>query len=356
MTHTAQVISDANEAERTVLPAPRTLDPREAPALNWGVTGPGRIAGLFVEALQTYTAQQVVAVGSRDAARARAFADRFGIPAAYEGYADLLGDERVDIVYIASPHSGHFEQALRAIEAGKHVLVEKAFTRNAREAEQLVQAAREQGVFLMEAMWTRFLPHIDVVRQVIDDGMLGEVHTVIADHGLPAKPDPAHRLFAPELAGGALLDLGVYPVYFAAMVLGPFTSVLAAGTKTSTGVDGQTSIVVTNAAGAHGVLNTTLFARTPTTASIMGTDARLEIDGRFYAPAAVRLIGRDHELIDSFVPAQLDGGLCYEAAEAARCIAAGRLESDLMPLDETLRMMHVLDGIRRDLGITFPGE
>ncbi|MFF6983832.1 Gfo/Idh/MocA family protein [Streptomyces sp. NPDC008343] len=345
-----------DDAARVVLPAPRTPDPREAPALGWGVIAPGGIAASFVEALRAHTEQRVVAVGSRDAARARAFADRFGIPGAYGTYADVLGDARVDIVYIASPHSGHFEQALRAIEAGKHVLVEKAFTRNAREAEQLVQAAREQGVFLMEAMWTRFLPHIDVVRQVLDLGLLGEVRTVTADHGQFMNPDAAHRLFAPELAGGALLDLGVYPVSFASMVLGPFASVTTVGDKAFTGVDGQVSIVVTGESGAHGVLNTTLYARTPTTASISGTRARLEIEGDFYAPATVRLISRERELLCSYVPAQREGGLCYEAAEAARCIAAGRLESDLMPLDETLRVMHVLDGIRRDLGVTFPGE
>ncbi|MET9736436.1 Gfo/Idh/MocA family oxidoreductase [Streptomyces sp. NPDC006458] len=347
---------NAHEAARMVLPAPRTPSPRDAPALNWGVIAPGWIAAYFVEALQKYTEQKVVAVGSRDAGRARAFADRFGIPAAYGSYAELVEDDAVDIVYVASPHSGHFEQALQAIEAGRHVLVEKAFTRNAHEAEQLIEAARERGVFLMEAMWTRFLPHIDVVRQVLDSGLLGEVHTVIADHGQPMTPEVQHRHFAPELAGGALLDLGIYPVSFASMVLGPFTSVKAVGTKTYTGVDGQASILVTAESGAHGVLNTTLFARTPTTASIAGTHARLEIDGPFYGPSTVRLIGRDNELIDTFVPPQLDGGLCYEAAEAARCISAGRLESDLMPLAETLSIMHVLDGIRRDLNVTFPGE
>ncbi|NEE36068.1 Gfo/Idh/MocA family oxidoreductase [Streptomyces sp. SID7982] len=345
-----------DEAARLVLPAPRTLAPEDAPALNWGVLAPGWIAASFVEALRARTGQRVVAVGSRDLGRARAFADRFGVPAAYGSYAELLGDGGVDIVYVASPHSGHFEQALAAVEAGRHVLVEKAFTRNAGEAERLVAAARERGVFLMEAMWTRFLPHVDVVRQVLERGLLGEVHTVIADHGLPAEPDAGHRLFAPELAGGALLDLGVYPVSFASMVLGPFASVTAVGTKAFTGVDGQVSVVATGAGGAHAVLNTTLFGRTPTTASVSGTRARLEIDGHFYGPAAVRLVGPDHEVLDSFVPGRLDGGLCYEAAEAARCVAAGKLESDLMPLAETVRVMRVLDGIRADLGITYPGE
>lgn len=356
MPQPSQAERHVQDTANAVLPAPRTPRPRDAPALNWGVMAPGGIAASFVEALRAHTEQRVVAVGSRDLRRARAFADRFGIPAAYGSYAEVLHDQDVDIVYVASPHSGHFEQALAAIEAGRHVLVEKAFTRNADEAERLIAAARERGVFLMEAMWTRFLPHMDVVRQVLETGLLGEVHTVMADHGLPAKPDAGHRLFAPELAGGALLDLGVYPVSFASMVLGPFASVTAVGTKAFTGVDGQVSVVATNAGGAHAVLNTTLFGRTPTTASISGTRARLEIDGPFYAPAAVRLIGPDHEVLDSFVPPRLDGGLCYEAAEAARCAAAGALESELMPLAETLSVMRVLDGIRGDLGITYPGE
>ncbi|MET9670300.1 Gfo/Idh/MocA family oxidoreductase [Streptomyces sp. NPDC006475] len=345
-----------NTARPVLLPAPRTLSPRDAPSLGWGVMGPGGIAASFVEALRRHTEQRVVAVGSRDPQRARAFADRFGIPGAHGSYADVLDDDRVDIVYVASPHSAHVDHALQAIEAGRHVLVEKAFTRNAREAEQLVRAAREQGVFLMEAMWTRFLPHIDVVRQVLETGLLGEIRTVTADHGQFMTPDATHRLFAPELAGGALLDLGIYPVSFASMVLGPFASVTAVGTKAFTGVDGQASIVVSNEAGAHGVLNTSLFARTPTTASISGTHARLEIEGDFYAPATVRLISHEGELLDSHVPARREGGLCFEAAEAARCVRAGRLESDLMPLAETLRIMHVLDGIRRDLGVSYPGE
>ncbi|MEW2274674.1 Gfo/Idh/MocA family protein [Streptomyces griseofuscus] len=356
MPQTRKADGPADRTTRMVLPGPRTPSPRDAPALRWGVIAPGGIAASFAGALHAHTEQRIAAVGSRDAGRARAFADRFGIPAAHGSYAEVCDDARVDIVYIASPHSEHYAQAMQAVEAGKHVLVEKAFTRNAREAEQLIEAARAKGVFCMEAMWTRFLPHIDVVRQVLDLGLLGEVRTVTADHGQFMDPATAHRLFAPELAGGALLDLGVYPVSFASMVLGPFASLTTVGDTTPTGVDGQASVVVTNGAGAHGVLNTSLYARTPTTASISGTRARLEIEGAFYAPATVRLIGRSNELLGYHVPAQREGGLCYEAAEAARCVAAGKLESDLMPLDETLRVMRALDRIRADLGVTFPGE
>ncbi|MEU6285389.1 Gfo/Idh/MocA family oxidoreductase [Streptomyces sp. NPDC047028] len=348
--------ADTPTPTRTTLPAPRTPSPLDAPVLRWGVIAPGGIAATFAEALRTHTAQRVMAVGSRDGDRARAFADRFGIPAAYGSYAEVAADPHVDIVYVASPHSEHHAHALMAIEAGKHVLVEKAFTRNAAEAAELIEAARARGVFCMEAMWTRCLPHMDVVRQALDLGLLGEVRMVTADHGQFMRPDVNHRLFAPELAGGALLDLGVYPVSFASMVMGPFASVTTVGDTAHTGVDGQVSVVVTNDAGAHGVLNTTLFARTPTTATISGTRARLEIEGDFYAPSAVRLIGRSNELLGSYAPALRDGGLCFEAAEAARCVAAGKLESDLMPLDETLRVMRVLDRMRSDLGVTFPGE
>ncbi|MEU8828065.1 Gfo/Idh/MocA family oxidoreductase [Streptomyces sp. NPDC048636] len=328
----------------------------KVPSINWGVIAPGGIASSFVSAVRSHTAQRIVSVASRDIERARAFASRFDIPNAYGGYDVLLEDSDVEAVYVASPHSEHFTHALRAIEAGKHVLVEKAFTRNADEAERLIAAARQRGVFLMEAMWTRFLPHIDVVRQVLDSGALGEIRTVVADHGQYMEPDAAHRLFAPELAGGALLDLGIYPVSFASMVLGEFATVSAVGTPAFTGVDGQVSIVVTNGAGAHALLNTTLFARTPTRASIAGTRARLELDGDFYAPTSVRLIDRKNEVLDVFTPPRLDGGLCFEAAEVARCVSEGRTESALMPLDETLRIMRTLDEIRGAVGNRFPGE
>lgn len=338
------------------LPPPRTPDPMKVPSLDWGIIAPGGIASSFTEAVQSHTAQRIVAVASRDLGRARAFASRFDIPHAYGSYDDLLGDSRVEVVYVASPHSEHLTHALNAIEAGKHVLVEKAFTRNAEEAARLIAAARQRGVFLMEAMWTRFLPHIDVVRQVLGSGALGEIRTVVADHGQYMVPDATHRLYAPALAGGALLDLGVYPVSFASLVLGEFATVSAVGTPAFTGVDGQVSIVGTNAAGAHALLNTTLFARTPTTASITGTRARLELDGDFYAPTPVRLIGRDNEVLDVYTPPRPDGGLCFEAAEVARCVAEGRTESALMPLDETLRIMRTLDEIRRTVGNRFPGE
>ena len=200
----------------------------------------------------------------------------FGISSCYGSAEQLVNDDTVQAVYVASPHNAHYEQALLAINAGKHVLVEKAFTENAVQARQLVEAATAAGVTLMEAMWTRFLPGMDVVRQLIADGALGDICTVIADHGQHFDFDPAHRLFSPALAGGALLDLGVYPISFASFVLGTPDAIVAVGHRTVTGVDAQVSAVL-RYSGAHALVNTTLLARTPTTATISGVSGRIEI-------------------------------------------------------------------------------
>ena len=196
----------------------RVPDPMVAPPARWGILGTGWIAHAFVDALRTGTRQVIAAVGSRDAERAAAFAAAHDIPRSGT-YADLVTAD-VDVVYVASPHSEHRDHALLALDAGKPVLVEKAFTRNAAEAREVVTAARERGLFCMEAMWSRFLPHYDIVRQLVQEGALGEIQTVSADHGQRLYPDGPRRLADPGLAGGALLDLGIYPVSFASMVLG----------------------------------------------------------------------------------------------------------------------------------------
>ena len=339
------------------LPAPRTPDPRQAPPLRWGVLAPGGIAHSFAAALRARTGQQLQAVASRSPSRAEAFAREFGAPTAYGSYADLVTDPDVDVVYVASPHSEHRDHALLAIEAGKAVLVEKAFTRNAAEASEVVRSARAAGVFAMEAMWTRFLPHVDVVRRCLDEGVLGEVHTVMADHGQRLYPDGPLRLSDPALAGGALLDLGIYPISFAHLVLGGFAGVEATGVLAQTGVDAQESVTVTSETGALGLLGASMLTKTPTTASICGTAARLDVDGDFYQHGrTVRLVAPDGTELDSFTAADRDHGLHFEAAEVARRITAGDLESTLMPLDETVAIMGVLDSVRDQLGVRYPGE
>ncbi len=344
------------------LPTPRTPDPRTAPPLRWGILGTGYIAHGFVAALRGETDQVVAAVGSRARASADAFGDEFEIPTRHVGYEALVADPGIDIVYVASPHSEHLEHALLAIDAGKHVLVEKAFARNAAEAGRILDAARERGVYAQEAMWTRFLPGLDVVRQCLDEGLLGEVTTVFADHGQPLYPKGPRRLWDPALAGGALLDLGIYPMSFAHFVLGGFADVRAVGALTAEGVDEWEAITVRGSGGAHGLLHATMAARTPTIASINGTAGRLELGDpddflcRWYAPSRIRFVGRDQPGWATWEPTSRAHGLHFQAAEAARCIADGRLETPLLPHAETLAIMAALDEVRRQLGMSYPGE
>lgn len=344
--------------DNRTLPTPRTPDPMDAPAVRWGILAPGWIAHSFAAALRRGTRQEIVAVGSRSLGRAKEFADEFGADHAYGSYEELVADPDVDIVYVASPHSEHHHQTRLALDAGKPVLVEKAFTRDAAQARDLVELAGTKGLFLLEAMWSRFLPHYDVIAQAVADGLIGDVTTVFADHGQPLYPDGPDRLADPALAGGALLDLGVYPLSFAAFVLGPFSSITATGALTDLGVDSQEAVTVTNAAGAQGVLHASMLAGSPTTASICGTRGRLDLGGPFYAPTWVRLHDRDGEVLDRYESSAdvAHQGLRYEAAEAARCLHAGRTGSDIHPLTETLRVMEAMDAVRAQLGVRFVGE
>jgi predicted dehydrogenase len=312
--------------------------------IRWGIIGTGGIAHTFAADLELTDSGTVAAVGSRRRATADEFGERFGVPNRHASYEALVEDPDVDVVYVSTPHPLHHEDALLALRAGKGVLVEKPFTMNAAEAEELVTTARDAGLFLMEAMWTRCLPHIGEIRQLLAEGALGEVVVVAADHGQWFAEDREHRLFAPELGGGALLDLGVYPVSFASMVLGEPERVVAIADPAFTGVDAQTSILLGYASGAHAVLNCTLRAKTPTRAAIAGTDARIEIEGDFYAPAAYTVIQRDGSA-ERFEPPEERRGLRHEADEVARCLGEGLLESPLMPLDETVAIMRTMDRV-----------
>lgn len=331
----------------------------QAPAVRWGILGAGWIAGSFAEAVTSATASTVRAVGSRSAAKARAFADaHLGADAAgataHGSYEDLVADPDVDVVYVATPHSHHREHALLAIAAGKHVLVEKAFTRNAVEAEEVFAAARDAGVFVMEAMWTRFLPHVAAIHAAIADGEIGEIITLAADHGQFFDVADTHRLVNPDLAGGALLDLGVYPVSFAHDILGVPESITAVGTLTETGVDGQVSMIFDYPGRTQAVLTTTLWAATPTTATITGTAGRIEIDGAFYAPTSLRVVRHDGTVREVARPDV--AGLAFEAAEVARRVHAGDTQSDRMSWQSTLDVLASLDEVRRQVGVVFPGE
>jgi predicted dehydrogenase len=312
--------------------------------LGWGLVGTGGIAGTFAADLMFTDSGRAAAVGSRNLDSANRFADEFDIPNRHASYEALVADPDVDVVYVATPHPMHHANALLALRAGKPVLVEKAFTMNAAEAEELVAVARAEGLFLMEAMWTRFLPHIAEIRRLLAEGALGDIVTVTADHGQWFVKDPDFRLFAQELGGGALLDLGVYPVSFASMVLGKPDRIVSLIDPAFTGVDGQTSMLFGYASGAQAVLTCTSSAKSPTRGAIVGTDARIEIEGDFYAPTSFTLISRTGER--TYFDSQPEGrGLWHEAEAVARCLGEGLLESPLMPLDESVSIMQTMDAV-----------
>jgi len=323
--------------------------------MQWGVIGTGLIASVFTEDLRLLPGHEVVAVGSRRQETADAFGERFGVPHRHATYESLAADPDVEAVYVSTPHPGHHAAAGLAIDAGQAVLVEKAFTVNAREARDLVAAARARGTFLMEAMWMRFLPHMVRVRELIAEGAVGDVRMVTADHGQWFAKDPAHRLFAPELGGGALLDLGVYVVSLASMVLGRPQRITAVSDPAFTGVDAQTVVVLQHEGGRQAVLSSTLEARTPTRATIVGTDGYLELDRVWMAPSGFDLVRRDGADLRYDEPHE-GHGLRHEAAEVGRCVAAGLTESQVMPLDETVSIMETMDEVRRQIGLRYPGE
>jgi predicted dehydrogenase len=317
--------------------------------VRWGILGTGGIARAFVTDLQLSDTGIAVAVGSRSQESADRFAGPFGIDRRHASYERLVADPDVDVIYVATPHPMHHNHAILALRAGKHVLVEKPFTMNAAEAREIVHVARERGLFAMEAMWTRFLPHIAVIRDWLAQGLLGDVVTVTADHGQWFAEDPAFRLFAPELGGGALLDLGVYPVSFASMVLGAPSRIVSLSDPAFTGVDAQTSMVFGYGSGAQALLTCTLRATSPTRAAIVGTDARIEVEGAFYAPGAVTLVPRNGDPVR--VESVHEGrGLRHQADEVARRLAAGDLESPLMPLEETISIMETMDTVLSQAG------
>lgn len=339
------------------LPQPRTPEPADAPPLRWGVLAPGGIARTFTRAVHGRTSQRVVAAASRSHERAQAFANEFGVSRAYGSYRDLVVDDDVDAVYVSSTHNAHLELALLAIRAGKHVLVEKPAGFSAGEAQHMSDAARDAGVFLMEAMWTRYLPHMDVARQLLESGALGDVRLVTADFGVRAPYDPASRMYDPAKAGGSLLDLGVYPISFAQFALPALNHdprIHVAGSLSPTGSDAQVSLILEADASSHALVHVGVEARTPWTATISGTAGRIEIDTPFWSPSALTFFpeGGEPERYPGH-PTITDGdGMAFEAAAFARYIADGLDDSPLHPFSEAVATLQIIDEARRQLGYT----
>jgi predicted dehydrogenase len=341
---------------RAVQPAreERTMADSTTP-IRWGILGTGGIAHLQTKDLLA-NGFTVTAVGSRSQESADRFAAEFGIETAHPSYEQLVEDPNVDIVYVSTPHIFHAENALLALRAGKHVLVEKAFTINAREARDVVDVAAASGLVALEAMWTRWLPHMVRIREIIAAGTLGEIRTVLADHNQNLPKDPKHRINNPDLAGGALLDLGIYPVSFAFDVLGQPTSIIATASMTATGVDRQTAIVFGYADGQQAVLHAALDTLGPNTAVILGTEGRIEIESVWYTPVGFTVFDADNEVIERYESDVSNRGMQYQAWEAERLIASGNTAGTVLPPSETVQIVEALDEIRRQIDLRYPGE
>jgi predicted dehydrogenase len=323
--------------------------------LRWGILGTGWIARQMTADLAIH-GSPVNAVGSRSQSTADAFATEFGIPVAHGSYEALVADPDVDVIYVATPHSSHVTDATLALEAGKHVLLEKPYTINAAEARAVAGLARDRGLVVLEAMWTRWMPHMIRLRELIAAGTLGDVRTVLADHDQKLSQDPSHRLQNPELGGGALLDLGIYPISFAWDVLGAPSTVHAISSPTPTGVDRQTAIVFGYADGQQAVMHTALDAAGPTRASVIGVDARVEIDSVWYTPTTMRVIDPDDNVIEEFDGRSEGRGMQFQAAALERIVASGALEDDILPPSESVAIMETLDQIRAQIGLRYPSE
>lgn len=335
----------------TNLPASRVPDSMDAPPLRWGILGTGWIADQFVGALARNTRQVVHAVGSRTQESADRAAAAWGVGTAHDSYERLVADPGVDLIYVGTPHNFHLPHALLAIEAGKHVLVEKPVGLDAGEARTIGEAADRAGLFCMEAMWTLFLPKFDVVRQVVAAGVLGEVVAAHADMG--ERFDAPHRMTRPELAGGPLLDLGTYAVTFATWTLGAPDVVTAVATPAPGGVNGQLAIALRTAAGGTASLHMTMLADSATTASIIGTEGRLDLASRYYLPGPVTLHQRQGPSLTWTEPKVEHDALHFEAAEVARRITAGETGSPLRPWADTVATLEVMDRVRAATGIDF---
>lgn len=317
-------------------------------SLSWGVAGTGRIAGAVGELITDHPQMQVVAVGSRDAERAAAMAQQLGAARAHGSYAELVRDPEVQAVYVATPHAGHAAVVEAALEAGRAVLCEKPLTASLAETERLAACAQSAGVFLMEGMWMRFNPLVQQLAGLARTGELGDIRSLTASFGFPAAYDPAGRLWDPSLGGGALLDLGVYCVDLARLLLGSPDRVEVTGSLAPTGVDAESTLVLSWSSGATALLSQSLVGNLSGVATVVGSRGWASLLPSFHAPTqlVVQTDGpvREHTIEDR------RAGFLGELEEVARCVLEGRTQSEVVPLAESVATMRVLHEARIRLG------
>jgi len=326
--------------------------------IRWGILGTGKIAKAFAAGLRDTPDAELVAVASRSADSAQSFGAQFGVARCHATYQALADDAQVDVIYIATPHPMHHENAMMCLRGGKAILVEKSFTVNRREALDIITLAREKNLFVMEAMWSRFMPAIVEAKRIVDSGEIGVASHVSADFGFASDAGPEHRLFNPELGGGALLDLGIYPLSMSSFFLGAVTSVQAQATLGATGVDVQTAFTLQHEGGGMSVCSCTLRARTQSELTISGDKGFVRLHDRFHntEEISVTLVNGATRTSRTIKLSHVGNGYAHEAMEVGRCLRAGLIESPAMSHEETLRLMGVMDTIRAQIGLRYSAD
>ena len=323
--------------------------------IKWGILGAGWIASKFVKGLREIPDAEIVAVGSRSLERAEAFGIEYNISKKYGKYKELVNDPEIDVIYVATHLPHHKNTAMLCLEAGKAVLLEKPFTTNAVEALELIEFSKKNKIFLMEAMWNRFLPIMIKVGEWLKDSLIGDLKMVDANFGMTVEWDPKHRLLDPFKGGGSIMDLGVYPVSFASLIFGEVPSnIVSKGFIGETGVDEQTAIILEYDGGKLAVIFCAVRTKSTHEAWIRGAKGSIKIHPPCWKATTATLYTKDKE--ETFEHPMVGNGYNYEAMEVMNCLRAGKTESDIMPLDETLSIMKTLDIIRSQIGLKYPTE
>ncbi len=321
--------------------------------INWGIIGPGKIARKFATDIQVVNNARLHAVASRTLEKATAFATEFDAKYAFGSYEELLNCPNLDAIYIATPHVFHYENTIMCLKAGFPVLCEKPFAMNVKQVQEMIKTAKENNVFLMEAMWTSCLPTLLKIKSLIADGILGDVFSIRADFGFKAPQNFENRIYNKALGGGALLDIGIYPVFLALHLLGYPDQILAAAKIGQTGIDEEIGIIFQYEDGRMAHLHSTILTHTTTEAFIYGINGTLHLHERWFTPTHMTLHTTNCELPEAITFDYKSGGFEYEIAEATQCLLNNKLQSDLMPLEESLALIQLLDAIRAKIGLHY---
>jgi len=320
---------------------------------HWGILGTGFIARKMAEALSFVPQSKVYAVASRNIDTAKDFASKYDVEKSYGSYEELVSDPKVDIVYIATPHNLHFENTIMSLDHGKHVLCEKPFAVNGREVRGMIAKAKEKNRFLMEALWSRFLPNIIKAKEMVDLGQIGKIKLIKADFGLNKPFDPNHRLYNKQLIGGSLLDLGIYPLFLSLLLLGKPKTIKAIAGIGATGVDYNCSFTLGYEDDTLAVMYSSVIAQTDIVAAIYGEKGTIVFNNWWFMPVPIRIVTQEGKEIP--VPLKFEGnGYNYEATELVKCLEQGKIQSEIMSWDNSLLLIDVLDAIRKEIGLVYP--